>query len=197
MTTNFINHKDTDVSTFLNTGTLARTLSIGLGKLKMDSPKTLSSLTRTTPITHTPSHAQPLTADGADEDDPSARVETRDDNVENESPNVDSLARLKSEFNITEFLALANRVIDDGDTDALTAISDLKNRWVAKFGGDTVDAPPFALGSYSTAYTVPPCDRPARPAIRVPRLPSPDRMAAILSWGNEPSPQPLLTLPPK
>ncbi|KAL0292979.1 UNVERIFIED_CONTAM: hypothetical protein Sradi_6962900 [Sesamum radiatum] len=94
-----------------------------------------------------------------------------------------------------EFLALATRVIDDGDTDALRAISDLKNRWVAKFGGDAVDALPLR-----SVATLPPTPFrhaivPLRPAIRVPRVPSPDRIAAILSRGNEPSPQPLLTLP--
>ncbi|KAL0411529.1 UNVERIFIED_CONTAM: hypothetical protein Slati_3742600 [Sesamum latifolium] len=38
---------------------------------------------------------------------------------------------------------------------------------------------------------------PLRPAIRVPRLPSPERMASLLSRENEPSPKPLLTLPPQ
>ncbi|KAL0320489.1 UNVERIFIED_CONTAM: hypothetical protein Sradi_5310400 [Sesamum radiatum] len=167
------------------------------GNRKRWTLQKLSSLSRTTPNTHTPSHTQPLTADGADEDDPSAGVETRDDNDENESPNVDSLVRLKLEFNITEFLALANRVIDDGDTDALKVISDLKNRWVAKFGGDAIDVPP--LRSVATRPPTPfrHAIVPLRPAIRVPRVPSPDSIAAILSQGNEPSPQPLLTLPPK
>ncbi|KAK4412355.1 hypothetical protein Salat_2882300 [Sesamum alatum] len=45
-----------------------------------------------------------------------------------------ALNRLFSEFNLSEFLALASRVIDAGDIASLEAISDLKRRWNEKFG---------------------------------------------------------------
>ncbi|KAL0420749.1 UNVERIFIED_CONTAM: hypothetical protein Slati_3097800 [Sesamum latifolium] len=137
---------------------------------------------------------------GTTKGDPAAGVETGDDlDIENESPNVEvaSLARLKSEFNITEFLALATRVIDEGDSDALRAISDLKVKWAAKFGVDAAVAPP--LRPVATRPSTP--FRHAvvllHPTIRVLRLPSPDRMASILSRGKEPLPTPLITLPPR
>ncbi|KAK4433585.1 hypothetical protein Salat_1120900 [Sesamum alatum] len=44
----------------------------------------------------------------------------------------DALNRLLSEFNLSEFLALANRVIDEGDLASMEAISDLKRRWTEK-----------------------------------------------------------------
>ncbi|KAK4420206.1 hypothetical protein Salat_2433500 [Sesamum alatum] len=45
-----------------------------------------------------------------------------------------ALNRLLSEFNLSEFLALPNRVIDEGDIASMEAISDLKRRWNEKFG---------------------------------------------------------------
>ncbi|KAL2243629.1 UNVERIFIED_CONTAM: hypothetical protein Sindi_0480900 [Sesamum indicum] len=38
------------------------------------------------------------------------------------------------DFNITEFLNLANRIVDVGDTDSIEALAKLKARWEAKFG---------------------------------------------------------------
>ncbi|KAL0439809.1 UNVERIFIED_CONTAM: hypothetical protein Slati_2463900 [Sesamum latifolium] len=113
-------------------------------KLSLNSKKkwTLQKLSLLSHALH-PQHTLLLTADGADEDDPTAGVATQELDAENNSPNVDALARLKSDFNLKEFLALATRVIDEGDTEAITAISDLKNRWIAKFGGDFADAPPL------------------------------------------------------
>ncbi|KAL0444874.1 UNVERIFIED_CONTAM: hypothetical protein Slati_2210100 [Sesamum latifolium] len=104
--------------------------------------------------------------------------------------------RLQLEFNIKEFLALATRVIDTGDSDALKAIADLKNKWAVKFGGDTV-APPLRPVATRPSTPFPHAIVPLRPAIRIPRLPSPERMASLLSRGNEPSPKPILTLPPQ
>ncbi|KAL0405939.1 UNVERIFIED_CONTAM: hypothetical protein Slati_3907800 [Sesamum latifolium] len=165
-------------------------------KLSTASPKwTLQKLSLLSHSLH-PQHTLLRTADGADEDDPTAGVATQELDAENNSPNVDALARLKSEFNLKEFLALATRVIDEGDTEAMTAISDLKNRWIAKFGGDFADAPPLRPVGHRPPTPFRHAIVPLRPAIRVPRLPSPDRMAAILSRGNKPSPTPLLTLPP-
>ncbi|KAL2246060.1 UNVERIFIED_CONTAM: hypothetical protein Sindi_2874200 [Sesamum indicum] len=37
-------------------------------------------------------------------------------------------------FHIDEFLRLANKVVDEGDTDSMAALEVLKNRWEARFG---------------------------------------------------------------
>ncbi|KAL0455477.1 UNVERIFIED_CONTAM: hypothetical protein Slati_0886900 [Sesamum latifolium] len=42
--------------------------------------------------------------------------------------------RLKSVFNMEEFLMLANKVIEDGDTKSWDTLHDLKTRWEAKVG---------------------------------------------------------------
>ncbi|KAK4428577.1 hypothetical protein Salat_1157500 [Sesamum alatum] len=95
------------------------------------------------------------------------------------SEEVVALNRLLSEFNLSEFLALANRVIDEGDLASMEAISDLKRRWTEKFG---------AFQSH-----------PSMACPRIPRMPTTKQMNAYLQ--HTPSvaasfPIPLLSLPP-
>ncbi|KAK4438701.1 hypothetical protein Salat_0204600 [Sesamum alatum] len=103
------------------------------------------------------------------------------------------LNRLLSEFNLSEFLALANRVIDDGDLSSMEVITDLKRRWHAKFGDS--HSHPFMDVHPSSSHTLAPFQSitiPLRPARRIPRLPTSEQMMAYL----EPPPVPLLTLAP-
>ncbi|KAK4441865.1 hypothetical protein Salat_0521500 [Sesamum alatum] len=50
------------------------------------------------------------------------------------SPSSEALSRFFFEFNLSEFLALANRVIDEGDLSSMEIIADLKRRWIERFG---------------------------------------------------------------
>ncbi|KAL0455548.1 UNVERIFIED_CONTAM: hypothetical protein Slati_0894000 [Sesamum latifolium] len=115
---------------------------------KMDSLKTLSSLTHTTPSTHTkPTHAHTALddlEDGEEGDlDGGRSLETTtidgpgdvarpldESSISNRSLE----ARIQSEFNFPEFLLLANWVIDDGDASAMAALHELQLKWMAKFG---------------------------------------------------------------
>ncbi|KAL0444829.1 UNVERIFIED_CONTAM: hypothetical protein Slati_2205600 [Sesamum latifolium] len=59
------------------------------------------------------------------------------------------MAKVRTEFNFLEFLALAHKVIDEGDDDSMNALSALKEKWEAKLGPlptSTVDAHPLARG---------------------------------------------------
>ncbi|KAK4384699.1 hypothetical protein Sango_3033900 [Sesamum angolense] len=42
--------------------------------------------------------------------------------------------KIKKDFNFSEFLQLASRVIDEGDADSMAALLNLKRRWSEKFG---------------------------------------------------------------
>ncbi|KAL0288757.1 UNVERIFIED_CONTAM: hypothetical protein Sradi_7089600 [Sesamum radiatum] len=77
-----------------------------------------------------------------------------------------ALEKLETEFNIKEFLELASRVIDDGDSESLEVLKKLKNKWTKKLGGE------FSLagnGGFRPVKTRPPTPFPAhtsRPARR-------------------------------
>ncbi|KAL2230788.1 UNVERIFIED_CONTAM: hypothetical protein Sindi_1673200 [Sesamum indicum] len=45
-----------------------------------------------------------------------------------------NLSSSPRDFNLEEFLTLANKVIDHGDSQAMDALKDLKRRWEARFG---------------------------------------------------------------
>ncbi|KAK4414938.1 hypothetical protein Salat_2600800, partial [Sesamum alatum] len=93
-----------------------------------------------------------------------------------------ALNRLLSEFNLSEFLALANRVIDEGDIASMEAISDLKRRWNEKFG-DVQPRPSMAPTRPSSTRTLTPfrpITAPTRPARRIPRMPTTEQMNANL-----------------
>ncbi|KAK4413133.1 hypothetical protein Salat_2725800 [Sesamum alatum] len=105
----------------------------------------------------------------------------------------EALNRLLSEFNLSEFLALANRVIDDGDLSSMEVIMDLKRRWHAKFGDShSRSSMDVHLSSSRTLAPFRPITIPLRPVRRIPRLPTSEQMMAYL----EPPAVPLLTLPP-
>ncbi|KAK4412357.1 hypothetical protein Salat_2882500 [Sesamum alatum] len=80
------------------------------------------------------------------------------------SPSSEALSRLLSEFNLSEFLALANRVIDEGDLSSMEIIADLKHRWIERFGDshsrlsmDTCPKIPcLPTSEQMTAYLEPP-----------------------------------------
>ncbi|KAL0439834.1 UNVERIFIED_CONTAM: hypothetical protein Slati_2466400 [Sesamum latifolium] len=110
--------------------------------------------------------------DGGEQDDDADRIATP----------VDEAVRIHSAFNFTEFLALANRVVDDGDSASLAALQELKDRWTAKFG------PPLKP---VTAHELTPYRMPLRPARRIPRLPTPAQEREILSRAIAPLPPPL------
>ncbi|KAK4426872.1 hypothetical protein Salat_1456000 [Sesamum alatum] len=113
---------------------------------------------------------------------------------------VHALNRLLSEFNLSEFLALANRVIDEGDLASMEAISDLKRRWTEKFGA--FQSRPSMVARPSSSRTLAPfrsITAPTRPARRIPRMPTTEQMNVYLQ--HTPSvaasfPIPLLSLPP-
>ncbi|KAL0290566.1 UNVERIFIED_CONTAM: hypothetical protein Sradi_7047300 [Sesamum radiatum] len=44
--------------------------------------------------------------------------------------------KLMAEFNIKEFFELASRVIDDGDSESMEMLKNLKNKWMEKLGGE-------------------------------------------------------------
>ncbi|KAK4417502.1 hypothetical protein Salat_2575900 [Sesamum alatum] len=112
-----------------------------------------------------------------------------------------ALNRLLSEFNLSEFLALANRVIDEGDIASLEAISDLKRRWNEKFGEFQAPASKW-LHARSSSHTLTPfrpITAPTQSARRIQRMPKTEQMNAYLL--HTPSvaasfPAPLLSLPP-
>ncbi|KAK4414941.1 hypothetical protein Salat_2601100 [Sesamum alatum] len=92
-----------------------------------------------------------------------------------------ALNRLLSEFNLSEFLALANRVIDEGDIASMEAISDLKRRWNEKFG-DFQPRPSMVARPSSSRTLTPfrPITAPTRPARRIPCMPTTEQMNAYL-----------------
>ncbi|KAK4413126.1 hypothetical protein Salat_2725100 [Sesamum alatum] len=91
------------------------------------------------------------------------------------------LSRLLSEFNLSEFLALANRVIDEGDLSSMEIIADLKRRWIERFG-DSHSRPSMDVLP-SSSRTLAPFQSitvSCRPAPRIPRLPTSEQMRAYL-----------------
>ncbi|KAL0294574.1 UNVERIFIED_CONTAM: hypothetical protein Sradi_6880100 [Sesamum radiatum] len=112
----------------------------------------LSSLTHSTP-THT-SPILPIAAAGTAEDGEGGSA---DDEVRR--------GDAAGQFNLTEFLSLANRVVDAGDVDSWTALHELKCRWVGKFGDEAIT--PSVSGLRPVA-TRPPTPFPP-PALRAPR----------------------------
>ncbi|KAL0420812.1 UNVERIFIED_CONTAM: hypothetical protein Slati_3104100 [Sesamum latifolium] len=128
------------------------------------SKKTLSSLTHTTPITHTTHDLNP-TDEATDDGDPTAgddgtmdkggtiamavRDPVAEEGGDRARPVTARWAKVRTEFNFSEFLALAHKVIDDGDDDSMNALSASKEKWEAKLGSlptSTVDAHPLARG---------------------------------------------------
>ncbi|KAL0282051.1 UNVERIFIED_CONTAM: hypothetical protein Sradi_7274100 [Sesamum radiatum] len=85
--------------------------------------------------------------------------------------------RVRAAFNLSEFLTLAHRVIDQEDSAALTALTDLKTRWEAKFGDQSQKLRPVS-SHVATPFRLQPVVRMAR---RFPRLPSLDQQRDILT----------------
>ncbi|KAK4413128.1 hypothetical protein Salat_2725300, partial [Sesamum alatum] len=107
---------------------------------------------------------------------------------------------LLSEFNLSEFLALSNRVIDEGDVASTEAKLDLKRRWNEKFG-DFQPRPSMVARPSSSRTLTPfrPITAPTRPARRIPRMPTTEQMNAYLLHTPLVAasfPVPLLSLPP-
>ncbi|KAL0307939.1 UNVERIFIED_CONTAM: Transposon TX1 uncharacterized protein [Sesamum calycinum] len=101
--------------------------------------------------------------------------------------------KIKTDLNFMEFIHLTSRVIDDGDSDSMAALLDLKKHWTEKFSGD---APLAGTGvdhgglrsihsRKLTPFLASPITRPAR---WFPRLPSSEQ-AAIILHGAAPSPR--------
>ncbi|KAL0294209.1 UNVERIFIED_CONTAM: hypothetical protein Sradi_6898900 [Sesamum radiatum] len=82
--------------------------------------------THTTPETHThnPNHA------AADGDVSGAVPPPNGDDQTCDAPS----GLNPTDFNLGEFLALANRVVDVGDVESVAALADLKRRWVENLG---------------------------------------------------------------
>ncbi|KAL0455268.1 UNVERIFIED_CONTAM: hypothetical protein Slati_0866000 [Sesamum latifolium] len=117
----------------------------------MDSPNSLSSLSHTTPHTHThPPAPNPCTT-AADDDPIRGDALVVADVNGGTSPTVPR----PCDFNLTEFLALASRVVDDGDAESWLALHSLKQRWVAKFGDGGSSTPTGGLKSVSTHAPTP------------------------------------------
>ncbi|KAL0367294.1 UNVERIFIED_CONTAM: hypothetical protein Sradi_3619500 [Sesamum radiatum] len=83
-------------------------------------------------------------------------------------PNVDDQSRATpppglnpKDFNLGEFIALANRVVDVGDVESVAALVELKRRWVERFGDGGMTTP--AVGWKPVASCQPtPFPAPAR-----------------------------------
>ncbi|KAK4428573.1 hypothetical protein Salat_1157100 [Sesamum alatum] len=115
------------------------------------------------------------------------------------SEEVVALNRLLSEFNLSKFLALANRVIDEGNLGSMEAISDLKRRWTENLVLFSPIRRWLHVFSSRTLAPFRPITTPTRPARRIPRMPTTKQMNAYLQ--HTPSvaasfPIPLLSLPP-
>ncbi|KAK4433573.1 hypothetical protein Salat_1119700 [Sesamum alatum] len=115
------------------------------------------------------------------------------------SPSSEALSRLLFEFNLSEFLALANRVIDEGDLSSMEIIADLNRRWTERFG-DSHSRPSMDVRP-SSSRTLAPFQSitvPCRPARWIPRLPTSEQMRVYLEPPPAVShfPVPLLALPP-
>ncbi|KAK4424922.1 hypothetical protein Salat_1685800 [Sesamum alatum] len=101
---------------------------------------------------------------------------------------------------LSKFLALANRVIDEGDIASLEAISDLKRTWNEKFCEFQPRLSMVARSSSSCTLTpFQPITAPTRLARCIPCMPMTEQMNAYLL--HTPSvaasfPVPLLSLPP-
>ncbi|KAL0293493.1 UNVERIFIED_CONTAM: hypothetical protein Sradi_6934300 [Sesamum radiatum] len=118
---------------------------------------TLHSLTIHHPHTRPPSPS-PTTADGY----PSGGTASID-----EGPDADPAAPLPCAFNLTEFLTLANRVVDDGDEASWMALNSLKKRWREKFGDGDLPTPTGGLKPVASRPPTPfPPARAPRRALR-------------------------------
>ncbi|KAL0439868.1 UNVERIFIED_CONTAM: LINE-1 retrotransposable element O protein [Sesamum latifolium] len=147
----------------------------------MDSPNSLSSLTHTTPKTHTTTeNPNSATAD----DDPSGTVRALVAGEHGrETP---AYGVNPKDFNLGEFLALANRVVDVGDAESLAALESLKRRWVEKYGDGEWSTPEMGLKPVAARQPTPfpPPMRAPRRAIR--------NVIPLNDWGSPP----LLLAPP-
>ncbi|KAL0439828.1 UNVERIFIED_CONTAM: LINE-1 retrotransposable element O protein [Sesamum latifolium] len=131
----------------------------------------LSSLTHITPYTHTsPNHALEA-ADTADEDGDDGPVDGKHGGdgppMTERGDGVPSGVHMPRDFNLTEFLSLANRVVDEGDTGSWAALRDLQQRWVEKFGDGSFTLP-VGGGALKPVATRPATPFPPQP-LRVPR----------------------------
>ncbi|KAL0462727.1 UNVERIFIED_CONTAM: hypothetical protein Slati_0160300 [Sesamum latifolium] len=142
-----------------------------------------SSLTHNTPKTPTSLHDTSLAADedmtdGGD--DPTAGDR---DFMENDAAREsDQDARIKRGFHFSEFIALANRVVDEGDKTAMNALRDLQVRCGYKFGdGDDHTSTGWrsiASQQLTPFHPLPPSTRIIR---RIPQFPTPEQERTILS----------------
>ncbi|KAL0455539.1 UNVERIFIED_CONTAM: hypothetical protein Slati_0893100 [Sesamum latifolium] len=136
------------------------------------SHTTCTTLSHNTPRTHThpPANPSPTAAD-----DTSDVVRLLVDGEHGRE--VPTHGPKPIDFNLSEFLALANRVVDEGDADSLAALETLKRQWVEKFGDGGSATPEMGLKPVATRQPTP-----FPPSLRVPRraihnigLPVPDR----------------------
>ncbi|KAK4384456.1 putative ribonuclease H protein [Sesamum angolense] len=78
-----------------------------------------------------------------------------------------TMEKLKAEFNIKEFFELALRVIDDGDSESMEMLKNLKIKWMTKLGGEIAMTGHGGFRSVRTREPTPfPATRPARRVIR-------------------------------
>ncbi|KAK4384095.1 hypothetical protein Sango_3092000 [Sesamum angolense] len=143
----------------------------------------LCSLTHTSPNTHTCSNSSHATTDDDDGDlrdgDHGVASATPAENVPTDSSPADEVSmeeRIRNEFNISEFLKLATRDVDKGDSESMAALLDLNRRWTKKFGAaSTTDGAGVAFAEFAQIR-----NRPQVPARWIPRLPTPEQAARIL-----------------
>ncbi|KAL0297931.1 UNVERIFIED_CONTAM: hypothetical protein Sangu_3170400 [Sesamum angustifolium] len=89
-----------------------------------------------------------------------------------------SMSKLKSEFNFKEFFELAMRVIEIGDTESMSALKELKRKWMEKFGGELETG---VHGGLRPVQSRRPTPYPSRPARRCTRLPTSENAANIVN----------------
>ncbi|KAK4383780.1 hypothetical protein Sango_2743400 [Sesamum angolense] len=108
-----------------------------------------------------------------------------------------TMEKPKAEFNIKEFFELASRVIDDGDTESMEVLKNLKKKWMEKLGGEFASAGHGGLRHVQSRQLTPFPAPTSRPAHRFPQWPTAEQAALILNSAAPPScsaePQKMMT----
>ncbi|KAL0311244.1 UNVERIFIED_CONTAM: hypothetical protein Sangu_2419100 [Sesamum angustifolium] len=96
-----------------------------------------------------------------------------------------TMEKLKTEFNLKEFFELASRVIDEGDSDSMEVLENLKQKWLEKLGGKF---PSVGHGGFRSVRSRQATPAPKlRPARRFSRWPATEHVDLTLNSAAPPS----------
>ncbi|KAK4411964.1 hypothetical protein Salat_2998800 [Sesamum alatum] len=99
------------------------------------------------------------------------------DNQPPEEVEDDHMVGFKQEFNISKFCALASRVFDNGDAQAMASMKNLQDAWRLQFGDEVSPSPQALVADPSRVVAL----KPTLAHVLTPfRLPQPDSV----NWGN-------------